>query len=97
MLENLEKSTVKYSIEKTILLDFVNFSTIFCPKLHLLAGLLIRDAGRNREECDVQLKKDFAISGRASLNERVGIVVPTGSSLIKTIVLLSVSIVLVSH
>ena len=88
---------MKYSIEKTFLLDFVNFSTVFCPRLHLLAGFLIREADRNREERDARLEKDFAINGRASLNERVGIVIPTRNSLIKPIVLLSVSIVLVSH
>ena len=88
---------MKYSIEKAILLDFVNFSSIFCPRLHLVAGLLIRETDRNREEWEVRLEKDIAINGRALLSERVGIVIPTGNSLIKPIVLLSVSIVPVSH
>ena len=56
-------------MEKAILLDFVSFSTIFCPRLHLVAGLLLRAADRNREEWDVRLEKDIAINGRASLSE----------------------------
>ena len=68
---------MKYSIEKAILLDFVSFSTIFCPRLHLVAGLLLREADRNREEWDVRLEKGIAINGRASLSERVGIVIAT--------------------
>ena len=71
---NWEKSAVKYSIEKTILINFLSFSTIFCPRLHLLAGLLIREAR------DALLEKDFAINRRASLSERVGVDIPTRNS-----------------
>ena len=31
--KSCKKSTVKHSIEKPILLDIVNFSTTFCPRL----------------------------------------------------------------
>ena len=33
MLENHEKSAVKYSIEKHALLNFVNLSAMFCTRL----------------------------------------------------------------
>ena len=33
LLENWEKSAAKHSTEKTILLNFVNLSTTFCPRL----------------------------------------------------------------
>ena len=32
-VKNRQKSTMKHSIEKPILLNFVNLSTIFCPRL----------------------------------------------------------------
>lgn len=35
MLENLEKWAVNCFIEKTILLSFLNLSTIFCPRLYM--------------------------------------------------------------
>ena len=35
MLENWEKLASKHSIERPILLTFVNLSTIFCPRLHV--------------------------------------------------------------
>ena len=33
LLKNCKKSAVKHSIEKSILLNFVNFSPTFCPRL----------------------------------------------------------------
>ena len=64
VLRNWEKSAVKYSTEKTILLNFLSFSTIFCPRLHLLAGLLIREAGRNREEGMLYWKRILQLIGK---------------------------------
>ena len=64
VLKNWEKSAVKYSTEKTILLNFLSFSTIVCPRLHLLAGLLIREAGRNREEGMLYWKRILQLIGK---------------------------------
>ena len=50
-------------IEKTILLNFLSFSAIFCTRLRLLAGLLIREAGRNREEGMLYWKRILQLIG----------------------------------
>ena len=63
LLRNWEKSAVKYYIEKTILLNFLSFSTIFCPRLHLLAGLPIREAGRKRAEGMLYWKRILQLIG----------------------------------
>ena len=35
VLQNYEKSAVKHFIEKPLLLGFLDFSTIFCPRLQI--------------------------------------------------------------
>ena len=55
LLENRQKSPVKHFIDKPILIDFVNFSTVF--RLRLFFGLLLTKRYR-RSRSEVFCKKD---------------------------------------
>ena len=39
LVKNCKNATVKHSIEKTILLNFVNFSPTFCARLYQISAL----------------------------------------------------------
>ena len=46
-----EKSAVKHSIEKPILLNFVNFSLIFCRRLHAVC--------KNKKDQGIKFTKEL--------------------------------------
>ena len=48
MQENDKKASVKHSIEKPILLNFADFSTIFCPRLYFPTKLTLVVARQQR-------------------------------------------------
>ena len=63
VLENCEKSAVKHFIGKPILLNFVNFSTVFLPRLWFS-----RDSDTKGVERVIYFERIYTIDGPVSLH-----------------------------